>query len=40
MEVPLNVMDELTGPVASVAFSRGSKFAAVAKTVCVEVVVW
>ena len=40
MEVLLNVMGELTGPVASVAFNRGRKSAAVATTVCVVVVVW
>lgn len=40
MEVLLNVMGELTGPVASGAFSLGREFAAVAKIVCVEAVVW
>ena len=40
MEVLLNIMGELTVPVASVAFTGGRKFAAVAKIVCVEVVVW
>ena len=39
MEVLLNVMGEVTGRVASVAFSRGRKFAAVAKLVWVEMVV-
>ena len=39
MEVLLKVMGEVTGRVTRVAFSGGRKFAAVAKSVSVEMVV-